>query len=54
MKLKSRKFWVSVIAAIFTAVAMIGYDVPIKEVVVADAIAAVWVLAEALVDIARR
>jgi len=50
----SRKFILSVIAAIFTAAATMGFDVPIKEVVVTDAVVAVWVLAEAVLDAVKR
>lgn len=53
-KLSSRKFWIGVIAAIFSMVALLGYDVPIEEVVVIDAIMAIYILAEAIVDCFRK
>ena len=53
-KWKSRKFWMAIIAAIYTVAATGGYDVPIEQVIVVDAIVAVWILAEALVDSFRK
>lgn len=53
-KWKSRKFWLAVIAAIYTVIATGGYDVPVEQVIVTDAIIAVWILAEALVDSFRK
>ena len=52
-KWKSRKFWLTIIAVIYSVIATLGYDVPVEQVVVTDAVVAVWVLAEAFVDAAR-
>jgi len=53
-KLKSRKFWIGVIAAIFSMVALLGYNIPIEQVVIVDAIMAVYILAEAFADAFRK
>lgn len=53
-KWKSRKFWVAIIGAIFSLIATLGYDVPVSEVLVIDALLAVWILAEASVDAAKK
>lgn len=52
-KLASRKFWMGLVAAIFSVVALLGYDIPIDQVIVVDAIVAVYILAEAIVDAVR-
>ncbi|KKN17558.1 hypothetical protein LCGC14_0964830 [marine sediment metagenome] len=53
-KWKSRKFWLAIIATIYTVVATLGYNVPVDQVLVADAMVAVWIFAEALVDAFRK
>jgi len=53
-KWKSRKFWLTVIALVYTVAGTLGFDIPIMQVVVVDAVIAVWVLAEATVDAAHK
>ena len=53
-KLKSRKFWLAIIAAIYTLAATGGFDVPIEQPILVNAVIAVWILAEALVDAANK
>ena len=53
-KWTSRKFWLSIIALVYTVVATLGYEIPISQVLVVDAVVAVWVFAEAFVDAARK
>ena len=53
-KWTSRKFWLTIIAVIYTVVATLGYNIPVDQVLIADAVIAVWVLAEAYVDAARK
>ena len=52
-KWKSRKWWVSMIGAVAGMVAILGYDVEVIQVAACEALVAVWVLAEAIVDAAR-
>ena len=49
-KWKSRKFWLMIIAMVYSVAATLGFDIPVAQVVVVDAVAAVWILAEAFVD----
>lgn len=53
-KWTSRKFWLIVIAAIFSTVATFGYNMPVEEVVVTDAVIAVWVLIEGVIDCVKK
>ena len=53
-KWRSRKFWLTVIALVYTVAATLGFDIPITQVVVVDAVIAVWVLAEATIDAAHK
>lgn len=53
-KWKSRKFWVMIIMMVYTATAMGGFDVPIEQVVVLDAIGAVWILVEGIIDAVKK
>ena len=53
-KWKSRKFWVAIVAAIYSIVATSGWDVPIDRVILTDAILAVWILTEGIVDAVRK
>ena len=52
-KWTSRKFWVAIVAMIYSVVATVGADLPIEEIIVVDAIAAVWILVEGIVDAVR-
>jgi len=52
-KLTSRKWIGMVVGVIYSITAMGGYDMPVEEVAVIDGIIAVYIFAEALVDIAR-
>ncbi len=49
-KWKSRKFWLMIIALVYSVTATLGFDIPVTQVVVVDAIVGVWILAEAFVD----
>ncbi len=51
-KWTSRKFWLTIIAVMYTVIATLGYNVPVDQVLLTDAVIAVWVLAEAAVDAA--
>ena len=53
-KWTSRKFWLAAIAMIYTAAATLGFDVPIEEVVVVDAVAGLWILIEGIIDIFKK
>ena len=53
-KWKSRKFWLTIIAMVYTVAATLGFDIPVTQVVVVDAVVAVWVLAEAAVDASHK
>ena len=53
-KWTSRKFWLTIIALIYTVVATLGYEIPIAQVLVTDAVVAVWVLAEAFIDASKK
>ncbi|MDY6957637.1 MAG: hypothetical protein SVK08_00635 [Halobacteriota archaeon] len=53
-RFKSRKFILACVAALFSAVATMGFEVPVEEVLVTDAIVAVWILAEAMTDAVKR
>lgn len=46
----SRKFLTMAVAFVFTAVGMIGFDIPLEEVIVVDAIAMFYVLVEGMLD----
>lgn len=53
-KWTSRKFWLVIIAAIFTTTATLGYDIPFEEVVITDAVIGVWVLVEGIIDLVKK
>lgn len=53
-KWKSRKFWLTIIAVVYTCIATLGFEVPVAQVIVTDAVVAVWVLAEAVVDASNK
>jgi len=53
-KWKSRKFWLTIVALVYTVAATLGFDVPVTQVVIVDAVVAIWVLAEAAVDAAHK
>jgi len=53
-KWKSRKFWVAIVAAIYSVVATVGYDIPVDKVIVTDAILAVWILVEGIIDAVKK
>ncbi len=53
-KWTSRKFWLTIIAAVGTLISTLGFDVGAFPVLAADALVAVWVLAEAIVDAAKK
>lgn len=50
----SRKFWLTIIALVYTVAATLGFDVPVAQVLIVDAVVAIWVLAEATVDAAHK
>lgn len=50
----SRKFLLAIVAGIYTIAATGGFDVPVEQVLVVDGIVAVWILAEAIVDAAKK
>ncbi len=50
----SRKFWLTVIAAVGTLIATLGFDVGTLPVVAADALVAVWVLVEGIIDMTNK
>lgn len=53
-KWTSRKFWLTIIALVYTVIATLGLEVPVEQVVVVDALAAVWILAEAIIDAVKK
>lgn len=53
-KWTSRKFWLTVIAAVFTMIATFGFDAPIEEVIVTDVVIGVWVLIEGIIDAVKK
>jgi len=53
-KWRSRKFWLMVIAMVYSVAATLQFDIPVTQVVVVDAVAAVWILAEAFVDASHK
>ncbi len=52
-KWTSRKFWIAIIASVFSGAAVIGFNIPIPEVVITDVVIAVWILAETIIDVMR-
>jgi len=46
----SRKFLLAIVAAIYTIIATTGFEIPVEQVIVVNAIVAVWILAEAVID----
>jgi len=53
-KWTSRKFWVMVIAAIYTIAAGAGFEVPVEQIIVVDALAGVWILVEGIIDAVKK
>ena len=46
----SRKFLLAIVAAIYTIIATTGFEIPVEQVLVVDALVATWILAEAIID----
>lgn len=46
----SRKFLLTLVAVVYTITAASGFDIPVDQVVVVDAVVAVYVLVEAVLD----
>lgn len=53
-KWTSRKWWAMLIGSVYTMTATLGFDVPVEEVLITDALVSVWILAEAIVDAMRK
>lgn len=53
-KWTSRKFWVTILAAIYAVAAMQGWKIPIEEVVLVDAVVMLWVLLEWVIDLVKK
>lgn len=53
-KLSSRKFWLTVVAVIYTIVATMGMEMPIDQVALTDAVIAVFVVVEGLIDFKKK
>lgn len=49
----SRKFLLAIIGAIYTMAATGGWDIPIEQVALVDAILAVWIVVEGIIDAIR-
>jgi uncharacterized membrane protein len=53
-KWTSRKFWLTIIAMVYSVAATLGMNIPIEQVVITNAVVAVFVLAEAIVDAVKK
>lgn len=49
-KWKSRKFWVMIIGVVYTIIAEAGFNAPIEQILVVDALGTVWILVEGIID----
>lgn len=52
-KMTSRKWIAAIIGVIYTMTATGGYDMPISEVALTDAVIAIYIFMEGMIDIAR-
>lgn len=52
-KWSSRKFIVAIVAAVYSVAASAGWDVPIAQIVVVDAVLGLYILVEGVVDSCR-
>jgi len=52
-KMTSRKWIATIVGVIYTLTATGGYDLPVEEVVLTDAVIAIYIFVEGMVDIAK-
>ncbi len=49
-KWTSRKFWLAIIGTAYALIATLGYDLPVDQVAVTEALIAVWIVVEGFID----
>jgi len=53
-KWTSRKFWVMIVGMVYAVVAGAGFEVPVEQILVVEALAAVWILVEGVIDAVKK
>ncbi len=49
-KWTSRKFWLAIIGTVYALVGTLGFDIPVDQIAVTEALLAVWIIVEGFID----